>query len=207
MHSIQTIVFDFGGVILDLKPEIEWFQQDILAHFENDKLLKLYQQQYFQNFEKGKIEVSDFLRQLQEITIHKNITETEIKRHWNAILKSIPAHRVEIIRQLKSKYQLILLSNTNAIHVEQFRNDMMEHFGEDVLDTHFDIVYYSQEIGMRKPHQEIYEFVQNQHQLLPSTILFLDDKAENLIEPQKLGWHTMHVHFNKLSINDLQHLI
>jgi hypothetical protein len=50
MHSIQTIVFDFGGVILDLKPEIEWFQQDMLAHFENDKLLKLYQQQYFQKF-------------------------------------------------------------------------------------------------------------------------------------------------------------
>ncbi|MBP8193188.1 MAG: HAD-IA family hydrolase, partial [Chitinophagales bacterium] len=66
---------------------------------------------------------------------------------------------------------------------------------------------YSQEIGFRKPHKEIYEFVLKKQGIKASESLFLDDKRENLTEPKALGWQTHHVNFNKLSINDLQYLL
>jgi putative hydrolase of the HAD superfamily len=122
-------------------------------------------------------------------------------------LLDIPKHRIDILKHLKDKYKLVLLSNTNEIHLNEIYNYMQHEFGEDVLTPNFHHCYYSQEIGMRKPDAEIYEFVTHQQNLIPTETLFLDDKEENLIASQKIGWQTFHVNFNKLSINDLQFLL
>lgn len=207
MQNIQTLIFDFGGVILNLKTEKEWLEEDLLPNFYPEKLQALQQQGLFQDIETGKIKPQDFIQQLKEIAINEQITEEEIIHHWNGILKDIPQHRVDLIKKLKKKYRLILLSNTNEIHTEKFIKDMLQKFGEDILQANFDTVYYSQNIGLRKPHKEIYEFVMQEQGLQPSETLFLDDKADNLTEPQRLGIQTFHVNFNKLSIVDLEHLL
>lgn len=207
MQKIKTLVFDLGGVIINLKPELDWFQNDMMKHFDNDQLINLYKQFYFREFEKGIINPTDFILQLKDIALNKNCSDEEIKKYWCGILLDIPVHRIDILKKLKEKYRLILLSNTNQIHVDCIRAYMQQTFGEDVLEGNFHHCYYSQEIGMRKPDAEIYEFVMEQQKLIPTETLFLDDKEENLIEPQKLGWQTFHVNFNKLSINDLQFLL
>ncbi len=207
MQNIQTLIFDFGGVIINLKTEDEWLHQDLLPNFQPDSLLQLQQAGYFRNLETGNVRPEDFLQQMQAIATEKAATEEQVKQHWNAILKDIPSHRVELLQQLKQRYRLVLLSNTNSIHVESFQRYMQQHFGEDILRANFHTVYYSQEIGLRKPNKEIYEFVMRQQQLQPSEILFLDDKPENLWEPHNLGWQTFHVRFNELSAAALQHLL
>jgi epoxide hydrolase-like predicted phosphatase len=206
MQNIQTLIFDLGGVIINLKTEQEWLEEDLLPNFQPEKLQSLQQQQYFQQFETGNVSVPDFTKQLKEIAVNKNITEDEVVHHWNGILKDIPKHRVDVLKQLSKKYKLILLSNTNHIHMDFIRNYMVAEFGEDILQENFHTCYYSQEIGLRKPHKEIYEFVLQQQGITASGSLFLDDKPENLSEPEKLGIHTFLVDFNALTAASLQHL-
>lgn len=206
MQNIQTLIFDLGGVIINLKTEQEWLEEDLLPNFQPEKLQSLQQQQYFQLFETGNVSVPDFKQQLKEIAVNKNITEEEVVHHWNGILKEIPKHRVDVLKQLSKKYKLILLSNTNHIHMDFIRNYMVAEFGEDILQGNFHTCYYSQEIGLRKPHKEIYEFVLQQQGITASESLFLDDKPENLSEPEKLGIHTFLVDFNALTAASLQHL-
>lgn len=206
MQNIQTLIFDLGGVIINLKTEQEWLEEDLLPNFQPEKLQSLQQQQYFQQFETGNVSVQDFIQQLKEIAVNKNITEDEVVHHWNGILKDIPKHRVDVLKQLSKKYKLILLSNTNHIHMDFIRNYMVAEFGEDILQENFHTCYYSQEIGLRKPHKEIYEFVLQQQGITASESLFLDDKPENLSEPEKLGIHTFLVDFNALTAASLQHL-
>lgn len=207
MQNIQTLIFDLGGVIINLKTELDWFQQDMLPHFDNDQLLRLYQQYFFRDFEKGKINPTDFIQQLKQIAIDKNISEEEIIKYWCGILLDIPPHRITFLHKLKQKYQLQLLSNTNHIHMDFIRTYMHQTFGTDVLAENFDFCYYSQEVGCRKPDKEIYELVQRQQNLTPNEILFFDDKAENLTAPQKLGWQTFQVPFNSLLISEVQYLL
>ena len=206
MQNIQTLIFDLGGVIINLKTEQEWLEEDLLPNFQPEKLQSLQQKQYFQQFETGNVSVPDFKQQLKEIAVNKNITEEEVVHHWNGILKEIPKHRVDVLKQLSKKYKLILLSNTNHIHMDFIRNYMVAEFGEDILQGNFHTCYYSQEIGLRKPHKEIYEFVLQQQGITASESLFLDDKPENLSEPEKLGIHTFLVDFNALTAASLQHL-
>ncbi len=206
MQNIQTLIFDLGGVIINLKTEQEWLEEDLLPNFQPEKLQSLQQQQYFQQFETGNVSVPDFKQQLKEIAVNKNITEEEVVHHWNGILKDIPKHRVDVLKQLSKKYKLILLSNTNHIHMDFIRNYMVAEFGEDILQENFHTCYYSQEIGLRKPHKEIYKFVLQQQGITASESLFLDDKPENLSEPEKLGIHTFLVDFNALTAASLQHL-
>lgn len=206
MQNIQTLIFDLGGVIINLKTEQEWLEEDLLPNFQPEKLQSLQQQQYFQLFETGNVSVPDFKQQLKEIAVNKNITEEEVVHHWNGILKEIPKHRVDVLKQLSKKYKLILLSNTNHIHMDFIRNYMVAEFGKNILQENFHTCYYSQEIGLRKPHKEIYEFVLQQQGITASESLFLDDKPENLSEPEKLGIHTFLVDFNALTAASLQHL-
>ena len=206
MQTIQTLIFDLGGVIINLKTEQEWLEEDLLPNFQPEKFQSLQQKQYFQQFETGNVSVPDFKQQLKEIAVNKNITEEEVVHHWNGILKEIPKHRVDVLKQLSKKYKLILLSNTNHIHMDFIRNYMVAEFGKNILQENFHTCYYSQEIGLRKPHKEIYEFVLQQQGITASESLFLDDKPENLSEPEKLGIHTFLVDFNALTAASLQHL-
>lgn len=207
MQNIQTLIFDFGGVIINIKSEPDWLQQDLLPHFRREPLLQLYEAGYFNDLETGRLLPQEFLHKMQSIALQEDVGEMWVKQHWNAILKDIPAYRVDLLRRLRQKYRLILLSNTNAIHVESFQQYMHQTFKEDILQTNFHTVYYSQEIGMRKPGREIYEYVLQQQGIRPEETIFFDDRPENLTEPQKLGLQTYQVNFNKLSINDLQHLL
>lgn len=65
-----------------------------------------------------------------------------------------------------------------------------QHTQEIFLMIFFNIQFYSQEIGMRKPDKNIYEFVQERINIPPSSIYFFDDKNENLKIPNDMNWNT-----------------
>jgi len=207
MNTISTLIFDLGGVIINLKTEQNWLEEDLLPNFCTEKLQQLQQQQYFQQFETGKVSVPDFIHQLKEIAVDESITDDAVIHHWNGILKDIPKHRVDLLAKLSEKYRLVLLSNTNHIHMDFIRKYMETEFGKDILCENFHACYYSQEIGLRKPHKEIYELVLLQQRIKASESLFLDDKPENLGQAEKLGIKTKLVDFNKLSEEFLQNLL
>jgi len=206
MQKIQTIIFDLGGVIINLKTEQQWINEDLLPNFQPDALHKLQESDFFRDYETGKIDSIAFVQQLKQIANNNTVSDIEIKNYWNGILKDIPFHRFEILKKLKERYQLILLSNTNEIHLNEIYNYMQHKFGDDVLTPNFHHCYYSQEIGLRKPNRAIYEYVLENEMLRPENCLFLDDKTENLIEPKNLGILTHHVNFNQFSETDVEYL-
>ncbi len=187
MIQDKALVFDLGDVIIDLKPEVQWWQEDLLPNFEHEKLLQLFQQKFFHDFEKGNISVEIFLDEMNKIKTNPNI---EIENAWNGILKKIPKHRIELLQSLSKENQIFLLSNTNQIHVNYIINDILATYSRNIFDDIFNIQFYSQEIGMRKPDKNIYEFVQERINIPPSSIYFFDDKNENLKIPNDMNWNT-----------------
>ncbi len=114
MKNIKNIIFDLGGVILNLD-----FSRTIKAFAElgvpglNDIFIPPEQSPLFDQFDKGLISEQEFFSGLKELfgLVHPI---TALERAWNAMLLDIPGHRLTQLQAYKQKYQTFLLSNTNA---------------------------------------------------------------------------------------------
>ncbi len=193
MRKIDTIIFDLGGVLIDVKSDKEWLEEDLLPIFHHDKFEHLFTNNFFKHFETGKVSAQDFIQKLKSIALDRNCTSETILMHWNGLLKEIPKERIDLLKRLKEKYKLLLISNTDELHLQAVRKYISEKFGKETLEDYFHHCYYSFKIGLRKPHKEIYEWVIQKEQLQVSSCLYLDDKSANLVEPSKLGMPTLWV--------------
>lgn len=193
---IEAIVFDFGDVFINLdKPATFDGLKKLGATEWNHDLDQLNQQ-----FEMGKISEDDFLSGIQKHC--NNATIPEIKKTWNAILADFPLYRLEFLQMLSQKYRLFLLSNTDAIHIARFQKKVGETFYNDFYHC-FEHVYFSFEVGMRKPNIEIYEHVLNNHSLEANKTLFVDDKLENTEAAKSIGMHVWNLQVGKEDVVDL----
>ena len=177
---IRNIIFDLGGVIinLDMPATARAFRAlgmtDFDLHYTQAK-----QSGLFDAFDKGEITPQDFRDGLKPY-LPAQTTDAAIDEAWNAMLLDIPAKRLEALSGLKKKYRLFLLSNTNEIHVTAFSAYMQRCFGFADFSGYFEKAYYSCRIGKRKPDKEIFDFVLNENQLIASETLFIDDSAQHL---------------------------
>jgi len=177
---IDTIIFDFGDIFINLDKQatIDGLQRLGLTSWNKDL------DQLNISFEKGKISKENFLLGIQKHI--PNATIDEILATWNAVLLDFPLHRLEFLQLLSQKYRLFLLSNTDAIHINHFEQREGTSFYSDFYQC-FEKVYFSYEMGMRKPDTEIYHALIRQHELLPKRTLFIDDKKENTDAAKALG--------------------
>lgn len=201
MKEVQTIIFDLGGVIINHKSDKAWFEEDLLPNFEQEALDKLYLENYFKHFELGQVSVPDFIRTLKAIAVEKEDSIDKVVGHWNGSLQDILEERVQLLRRLRTRYKLILASNTNALHHEWIKKYMGAKFGEDILENNFHASYFSYHMGLRKPHREFFEHILDNEHLEPAYCLFLDDRPENLVEASKLGIPTL------LADREITHLL
>ena len=177
---INTIIFDFGDIFINLDKQATMDGLKKLGLSEwNDDLDHLNKQ-----FEMGKISPEKFLSGFQKHMPNASIEE--ILSAWNAILLDFPLYRLEFLQMLSKKYRLFLLSNTDSIHIETFEQKTGASFYSDFYQC-FEKVYFSFEIGMRKPNADIYNYVLNKHELSAKRTLFIDDKKENTDAAQSLG--------------------
>ncbi|WP_029034675.1 HAD family hydrolase [Salinimicrobium terrae] len=193
---IKSIIFDFGDVFLNLdKPATARELKKLeISHFSEEML-----QQNMQ-YEKGLISSEEFISGYSRS--FPQLTSEAFVNSWNSILIDFPKHRLKFLQQLKKegKYKLILLSNTNHIHIDWVKQNIS--FFEEFKNC-FDAFYLSQEINLRKPDPEIYEYVLEQHDLKPQETLFIDDTAENTEAAAKLGIHTWNIDPMKEDVVDL----
>ena len=193
---IKTIIFDFGDVFLNLdKPATARELKKLeISHFSEEMLHqnKLY--------EKGLITSEEFISGYCES--FPKLTSEAFTASWNAILVDFPEHRLKFLKTLKQErsYNLILLSNTNHIHIDWVKQNVS--FFEDFKNC-FDAFYLSQELNLRKPDPEIYEYVLEKHDLDPGETLFIDDTTENTEAAAKLGIHTWNIDPVQEDVSDL----
>jgi glucose-1-phosphatase len=184
---IKNIVFDFGNVFLNL--DIDGAIQNALKLF---KLKKIPEEMTAVNslFEQGLISSEEFIEFYSEN--FPNIPEQELIDNWNFMLKDFPKHRLDFLKELRksSDYKLILLSNTNEIHIDWVKEHIP--FYEEFKNC-FDKFYLSHEIALRKPNANIFEFVLNENNIEAKNTLFIDDVAENINSAKKIGYHVWHI--------------
>jgi len=188
--DIKNIIFDFGGVILDIDPELT-FNEFVNLGFKNpETLLKPeFMEDIAAKFERGILTPEVFRSKLREF-LAVDATDQQIDDAWNALLFDIPGERIEVIKQVKKNYTTLLLSNSNEIHYELFVRDLQLRFGYREFDDLFHKAYFSFDLHLSKPNPEVFEFVINQHELNPAETLFIDDREDNIEAAQKIGFRT-----------------
>jgi len=193
---IRTIIFDFGDVFINLDKaatlrEMKKLKIEIISEEILQKNL---------DYEKGMISSDVFLTSY--LKSFSNLTKVQIRDSWNAILIDFPKYRYSFLKILSEKkyYQLILLSNTNEIHIDWVKENIP--FYEDFKNC-FDAFYFSHEINFRKPDADIFEFVLEKHNLKPEECLFIDDTRENTDAASALGIHTWNIDPSREDVIDL----
>jgi putative hydrolase of the HAD superfamily len=193
---INTIIFDFGDVFVNLEKEtsIEAFKKLGLNGPNEDLISKN------DLFEKGKISELEFIETFQKYIPQAEIED--VRKAWNSIIGEFPLYRLEFLQMLSYKYRLFLLTNTDSVHISHFEHKVGISFFSDFYSC-FEKVYYSYEMGMRKPQPEIFTTILNKHDLSPKRTLFVDDKKENTDIAKSLGLHVWNLQVGKEDVVDL----
>ncbi|MFY0626900.1 MAG: HAD family phosphatase [Reichenbachiella sp.] len=191
--NINTIIFDLGGVIIDLNEQATVDAFLTLSGKPLQQIKHLYESSdIFKSHERGLISNNEFRSKLKDL-LEISVSDIELDKAWNAMLGEIPIERLKLLNHLKKKFQIFILSNTNDIHETFFTQKVKDVSGKLSLRDFTDQIYYSHELHLRKPDQEIYEKVLQLSQIDPKETLFLDDKKENLLGAESVGIQTMHV--------------
>lgn len=184
---IKTIIFDFGNVFINL--DINGAHQKALDTFKIEALSK--EMQGFNSFyEQGFISTDEFIKFYSEN--FSKLSKNQLIDTWNFMLKDFPEYRLDFLKKLKaySKYKLILLSNTNDLHISYIKKNVS--FYEEFKSC-FDAFYLSHEINLVKPNHDIFEFVLNENKLAAKECLFIDDNKDNIDAANTLNFNTWHI--------------
>jgi epoxide hydrolase-like predicted phosphatase len=202
MKGIQNVIFDLGGVIinLDVNRTISAFNKISEIPFETI-YTQVKQDEIFSLLDKGKISTSDFLKEIKRQTRYQGPVQ-DLLEAWNAMLLDVPEERLDALVEMKHNYNTFLLSNTCEPHIEAFELELENEHGIKNFDDYFDKVYYSCRIGMRKPDKEIFEFVLNQNNLKPEETIFIDDSPQHVKGAGECGINAFLLQKN-MSVNDL----
>lgn len=194
---VKTIIFDFGNVFINL--DIEGALLHALETFNIESLSN--EMTAFNNlYEQGLISTDEFLEFYTEN--FPKLSKEDLIEVWNFMLKDFPKHRLEFLQNLKkeNKYKLILLSNTNALHIKWIKENIP--FYEDFKNC-FNAFYLSHEIHLVKPNNNIFEFVLNENNLKAKACLFIDDNKDNINTAESLGFKTWHINPNTEDVVNL----
>ena len=191
--NIKNIVFDLGGVLVDLdfKAAINGLQQAGFANVK-EQLQTLHQGGIFQKFELGEMSADEFRTAIRENSTVE-LTDEEVDNLWNAMLLEIPREKLELILDLRGKYMVYLLSNTNSIHWDYVCKNAFNYRGFRVND-YFEETFLSYEMHLAKPDKAIFEKVLQDANLLPEETLFIDDSEANCKAAEEVGIHAHHYH-------------
>ena len=138
------------------------------------------------------MDIPSFYEQFRKQT-GTDLSDEVIEEAWSALLIDFRTKSVEKLQELKQRYYLFLLSNTNEIHVQRIHQMFRNQFNGQEFEDYFHAAYYSQRIGFRKPDAKAWLHVLNTHQLKPAETLFIDDSIANIEAAQQLGMHTVHL--------------
>lgn len=193
MISAKNIIFDLGGVILniDYQRSIDAFKSLGIDNFES-RYTQTNQSSLFDDFETGKIKEAAFFDGIRNMT-DKSLTDTQIRDAWNSMLLNLPLRRLQILQQLQLHFNIFLLSNTNSIHQTAFEDILKKQCGFSSFGVFFDKVYYSHHVGMRKPNAEIFEKILIDNSLKAQDTLFIDDSEQHITAAAALGLQTLYL--------------
>ncbi len=187
MQKIDAVIFDLGGVILDIDYNLtrNAFEKLGVGNFN-----KMYSQaeadRLFRDLETGNIKEANFYTEFNKCT-GLSLSTSEISDAWNAMLLTFRENSLVFLNEISRKYRLFLLSNTNEIHYNMFKTIYYGKRRDKAFEDFFEKAYYSFDMGMRKPDNEIYEQVLMENNLNPQRTVFIDDSVQNVDAAARVG--------------------
>ena len=199
--KIKNIIFDLGGVILDIDETIVYKELEKLGI----KTLELAHSKEFidlmSKFDTGIYTAPTFRKKAKALLGLGKMTDKRFDAIWNAMLLDIPRERVEAIEKIKKHYKIFLMSNTNVIHYDLYIRDLQLRFGYNEFDELFNKSYFSFAEHLEKPDPRFFELILDHEGLQPEETLFIDDTAANIKVAQSLGIRTYHISREELVRN------
>lgn len=190
MHETKNIIFDLGGVLLDLdfQRSVDAFKKLGVENF--DAMFSQFKaDQLFEKLETGMISENEFYKKIRERTVQV-ITNADIDSAWNALILHFRIQSLAFLEKLEARYRIYLLSNTNSIHLRHFQKLFGRETGKPLLDVYFRKAWYSHEIRLRKPGARVFEYVLQQEKLRAAETFFIDDTVGNIETARRLGFKT-----------------
>jgi putative hydrolase of the HAD superfamily len=192
-EGIRNIIFDFGGVLFEIDYDLPAIAFEKLGFGDFKSFYtQAAQNPMFDLLETGKIENDKFLDFLNEFV--PEASREQVLHAWNVILLRIMPNEVEFVHKIRqSGIRTFLLSNTNAIHVAEFEQMIAHTMDFELFKSAFEKIYYSNAIGIKKPHPETFLQVCEWNGLQPAETLFIDDSAQHVEGALQAGLHAYHL--------------
>ena len=191
--DVDFVIFDLGNVLIDIDyTHAKDLMKSDLPMTMHDRVDHCYTADFHKAYEKGQISSAEFRQEFRNY-FQTKWSDAEVDYYWNSLLGAIPAYRLALVNQLKAQYQVGILSNTNAIHIDAVYSLLQAEHGMDNFDTLFDWVFYSHEMGLAKPNAAIYQQLLQELDTQPSRVLFFDDLLANVQGAAALGIQAIQV--------------
>jgi putative hydrolase of the HAD superfamily len=190
--DIKSVIFDLGGVIygVDYYKTINTFKSIGIDRFD-EVYAKAGQSDLFNDLEEGKISRAVFVERIKTLS-GQYMTSSQIVNAWNGMLLGFMPDALVCLKRLRSNYSLFLLSNTNEIHIQEIESRVGAAFFSDFCSL-FEKVYLSHELGLRKPHTEVFINILKEQGIKANETLFIDDSIQHVEGAIKAGLHAHHL--------------
>ena len=199
--KIKNIIFDLGGVILDIDETIVYKELEKMGIKTSELAHSKEFIEIMSKFDTGIYTASTFRKRMKALLGLEKMTDEKFDSIWNAMLLDIPRERVEAIEKVKKHYKIFLMSNTNVIHYDLYVRDLQLRFGYNEFDELFDKSYFSFAEHLEKPDPRFFELILDHEGLLPEETLFIDDTEKNINIAKSLGINTYHISREELVRN------
>lgn len=191
----KNIIFDLGGVLLNIEPQ-KTLNAFVKIGLSNDYVNNSdLHHDLFNKFEKGELSAYEFRARIKK-EIKADISDKEIDHAWNSMLLDFPLARLKMLQELKKTHKIYLLSNTNSIHLKHFTSMLASTYGIK-LENCFHQVFFSHELGCRKPDKQIFQHVLDKLDIVAQETIFIDDIEQNAIAASQVGFNYYYLDLSK----------
>ncbi len=203
---IKNLIFDLGGVLLDIEFKRTFDAFNKLG-IKNAYQLNDYPDvlELFMALERGDHSPENFRKRFRVLSGFDGC-DHDLDQAFNALLIGFVPARIERVKDLNLKYKTYILSNTNAIHCKHYNQQLSDSMGIKNLDHLVHKAYYSHDLRSSKPEKEIYLRMVADSGMIPEESLFIDDRQENLDAAKELGFQVMLVNENHTILEGLKDL-
>jgi putative hydrolase of the HAD superfamily len=199
--KIKNIIFDLGGVVLDIDESIVYKELEKMGISTSELAQSKEFIDIMSKFDTGIYTAPTFRKKTKALLGQEKMTDQIFDAIWNAMLLDIPRERIEAIEKVKKHYKIFLMSNSNVIHYDLYVRDLQLRFGYNEFDELFNKSYFSFAEHLEKPDPRFFELILDHEGLSPEETLFIDDTAANIEVAKSLGIKTYHISREELVRN------
>ena len=199
--KIKNIIFDLGGVVLDIDETVVYKELEKLGLKTSELAHSKEFIEIMSKFDTGIYTAPTFRKKMKALIGQEKMTDQKFDSIWDAMLLDIPHERIEALEKVKKHYKIFLMSNTNEIHYDLYVRDLQLRFGYNEFDELFNKSYFSFSEHLEKPDPRFFELILDHEGLLPEETLFIDDTAANIKVAKSLGIKTYHISRDELVRN------